>query len=154
MLSLDFDIPLALRHRFVTAADLYRKVLLPAWPGFAEVALLGRASVSSGAKLTGTPNPSPTGYHVTCIVSDGTKIEEFATALFDRIALLGFALIEASRSGAALKRGLVDVAAAKGSERLFFEADPVRKRRGGSSTMRQPLASTSTARQASSQRSM
>ena len=38
---------------------------------------------------------------------------------------MGFALVEPSKSGAALKRALVDVAAAKGSERLIFEADPV-----------------------------
>ena len=123
--SLDFDVPTGLRRQFATVADLYRKVLIPAWSGFAEVALLVRASVSSGAKLTGTADPLPTGYHVACIVSDGTKIEAFALALFDRIALLGFALVEPSKCGAALKRALVDVAAAKGSERLIFEADPV-----------------------------
>ena len=138
LLSLDFDIPAALRQELATVADLYRKVLIPAWPGFAEVAMLVRSSVSSGAKLIGAADPLPTGYHVACIVSDGTKIEAFALALFDRIALLGFALVEPSKCGAALKRALVDVAAAKGSERLIFEADPVRKRSGGSSTMRQP----------------
>ena len=62
--SLDFDIPPALRQQFATVADLYRKVLIPAWPGFSEVALLVRPSVSSGAKLTGAPDPLPTGYHV------------------------------------------------------------------------------------------
>ena len=123
--SLDFDIPTGLRRQLATVADLYRKVLIPAWSGFADVALLVRPSVSSGAKLTGAADPLPTGYHVACIVSDGTKIEAFALALFDRIALLGFALVEPSKSGAALKRALVDVAAAKGSERLIFEADPV-----------------------------
>jgi hypothetical protein len=125
LISLDFDIPEVLRQDFATAADLYRKVLLPAWPGFAEVALLVRVSVSSGAKLIGAADPFPTGYHIACIVSDGTKVEAFALALFDRIALLGFALVEPSRCGAALKRALVDVAAARGSERLIFEADPV-----------------------------
>ncbi|MET0165899.1 MAG: hypothetical protein ABW318_12980 [Vicinamibacterales bacterium] len=34
-------------------------------------------------------------------------------------------MVEPSKSGAALKRALVDVAAAKGSERLIFEADPI-----------------------------
>jgi hypothetical protein len=123
--SLDFDIPMALRARLATALALYDDVLLPAWPGFADVALSARASVSSGAKLIGAADPLPTGFHVAAVISDGTRIEAFATLLFDRIALNGFAVVEASRRGAALKRALVDIAAAKGPERLVFEADPI-----------------------------
>ena len=57
-------------------------------------------------------------------------------------------MVEPSKSGAALKRALVDVAAAKGSERLIFEANPLSGRAlsefHGRSPVIQAASSTST----------
>ena len=81
--------------------------------------------MSSGAKLIGAADPFPPAITSPASSPTARRSRNSQLALFDRIALLGFALVEPSKSGAALKRALVDVAAAKGSERLIFEADPV-----------------------------
>jgi len=125
LVTLDFDIPAALRARYPTPEIFLREVLLPAWPGFADAALLIKASVSAGGKLIGGPPPLPGGYHVSLVLSSGVGLTAFATAIFDRLAAAGFATIEISRKGVAMRRALIDLAAAKGGERLFFEADPV-----------------------------
>ena len=121
---LDIDVPPALRSSIVDAIELYEKILLPACPCFADVALLVRPSVSSGVKLVGTDNPRPSGFHVYFVISDGYRLGDLAAALFSRLALGGHAVVEASRSGSMLRRALVDVSASKGGERLIFEADP------------------------------
>lgn len=122
---LDFDVPAALRDGIASAEALYEKILLPAWPGFAETAQVIRPSVSSGARLIGGETPKPTGFHCFFVISDGRRLGALAEALFARLALNGFAVVEASRRGSMLRRALVDISASKGAERLIFEADPV-----------------------------
>ena len=68
---LDFDIPEPRRRHLHSPRELYDKVLLRVWPGFAQVAVLIRPSASSGAKITGAEASLPSGFHVFFIVSDG-----------------------------------------------------------------------------------
>ena len=121
---LDIDVPAAMRSVLRTA-DAVRALLIDACPELARTAMLIRASVSAGAKKAGTANPLPTGWHVFFVIDDGRQLAAFATALFNRLATLGYALVEPSKRGAKLRRALVDPAASQGAERLIFEADPM-----------------------------
>ena len=95
LLSLDFDIPAAAAAGI---RDRRRPLSQGAASGMAGLRRSRDAGQGQRVERREADRRSrslPTGYHVACIVSDGTRIEEFAAALFDRIALLGFALVEA-----------------------------------------------------------
>ena len=123
LLFLDFDVPLPLRPALPDACAV-RELLLGVWPGFADVAMLIRPSVTAGAKLKNAPDPLPSGFHAFMVISNGRLAGHVAEALFDRLALR-HALVEPSRRGSKLRRAIIDPSATKGAERLIFEADPV-----------------------------
>lgn len=118
----DFDIPAALRPR-IPDTDALIDLLSEAWEGFDDVAMLVRPSVSSGVRIVGQELPPPSGYHVYAVADCGAVVGEVAMALFDRLAMMGYASMEPSTRGSRLRRALVDVTATKGAERLIFEAN-------------------------------
>jgi hypothetical protein len=122
-LFLDCDVPLLLRPALPDAGAV-RELLVGAWRGFADVAMLIRPSVTAGAKLKNSPAPLPRGFHVFAVISNGRLAGPIAAALFDRLALR-HALVEPSRRGSKLRRAIIDLSATNGAERLIFEADPV-----------------------------
>ena len=71
----------------------------------------------------GTANPLPTGWHVFFVIDDGRQLAAFATALFNGLATLGYALVEPSKRGAKLRRALVLIELRRRApSELIFEA--------------------------------
>jgi hypothetical protein len=95
-------------------------------PGLADAARVVRASTSSGLWRddTGEKIGGSDGLHIFIPVKDGADATRFLQALFDRCWLAGLGWIMLSKSGALLKRSIVDRIVG-GPEHPVFEGAPI-----------------------------
>ncbi|MEI7608131.1 MAG: hypothetical protein WCJ64_12185 [Rhodospirillaceae bacterium] len=109
-------------------------------PAIASAARVQRASTSAGLYRTDTQQKftDSEGQHLYILVADGADIPRALAVLFKRVWLAGLGWIALSKSGATLKRGVID-AAVDAPERLVFEGAP---------EIKAPLAQDTAARKA------
>jgi hypothetical protein len=110
----------------VAAAGGFLGALIIVVPALKLVALVARASTSSGIRnrATGEAYPSSGGFHCAVAVVDCADIPRFLIDLHDRLWLAGFGWGWGSACGSFLDRSLVDKACGS-PERLVFEGKPI-----------------------------
>jgi hypothetical protein len=110
----------------VAGAEGFWGALCTVVPALRSVALVARASTSSGIRnrATGEAYPSSGGFHCAVAVAACADIPRFLIDLHDRLWLAGFGWGWGSACGSFLERSLVDKACGS-PERLIFEGKPI-----------------------------
>jgi hypothetical protein len=105
------------------AADLI-EVLLGIVPEVLDCGFIIKPSLSANVHLADQkPNANP-GYHLYFGVVDASDIPRAATALYQRLWLLGYGFIALSKIGSMLERSVIDQSVFSG-ERLDFTGRPI-----------------------------
>lgn len=110
----------------ISCPEQFIEVLANVIPNFDKVSYVRTFSTSSSIYQTSTDKclrPAE-GFHIYMVVEDGSDLKAFGERLNDRLWLEGFGHVKVSKSGALLKRTLVDTAVFS-PERLIFEAGAV-----------------------------
>jgi putative DNA primase/helicase len=104
------------------------KTLLKVCPALRNAERVSRASTSSGLYRTDTGEdiPGSSGMHVYIWAEDGSDIQRFLTALFERAWLHGLGWIMIAENGKMLERSIIDQTVWK-PEGFSFEAPPTLK---------------------------
>ncbi len=100
-----------------------RDALYSVIPELKQSAYFVRGSISSGISRKGE-NPKLKGFHFYVLVSDGSKIPEFAKQLVKALWIEGHGYIKVSRAGTPLKRTCIDEAVFS-PERLDLQGKPI-----------------------------
>ena len=111
----------------IVVKDFWR-VLLKVCPALRNAERVTRASTSAGLYRTDTGEdiPGSSGMHVYIWAEDGSDVERFLTALFERSWLLGYGWIMIAENGKMLERSIIDKTVWK-PEGFAFEAPPTLK---------------------------
>lgn len=129
LFALDVDggaFPRAILDKLKAAGGL-SAVLASVCPAIGAAACIARPSSSVGVvnRTTGAETPAHAGRHLYFVALDAGDAAAFATRLHRRLVLAGFGFAHVTAAGVIDVRSLIDVAASKGPERLWFEADAI-----------------------------
>ena len=130
LLGLDFDVkdwPAEIQRRVRETPGQISGVLASVFPDFGEALMILRPSVSTGIvnAASGKSTGENSGQHRYLIALDGADVSDFADRLFDRLLLAGFGFPAIAKNGRVSIKTLIDKAATKGPERLWYEADAI-----------------------------
>jgi len=130
LLGLDFDVkdwPAEIQQRVRSTPGQLSGVLSSVFPEIGQALMILRPSVSTGILNVenGRATGENAGQHRYLFALDGADLSDFADRLFDRLLLAGFGFPAVAKNGRVNIKTLIDKAATKGAERLWYEADAI-----------------------------